>query len=463
MRCQKTFLLDGQCTHEVLGAHGWCRWHRIIESFRSDLSSRPRLAAHGMMLGSSASTLLAASLVWTFAVRGYPLALLLAAFCLGTACKLFADGCIARDHPFGQFALWGKLLTAGVVLEMLGGAAAGIYVLIDRAEIVDLIRALRDAPVWSDIVPHIPAELRFGPSIVAAITLVSAGLSAKLLLGRLLFIRRPALNAALGIAMLSGFGTAARPAIFGVPADEAAALVQPTETASATQAPEASPPAVPRGDAPGEAGYWTAAIASDSTWLVWIVLAGCFCVTEVINLRLRQRAGSKAIFRATIWPSYPICHGGAVLGVIASRYAMVWLDVHHLWSFSACAVAVSGAVSFIATRTLLKQKFRALERVKSAAPRTERQYLLLFMPGDEADMPFSLEEVDEVLGYSSTGIVEGASHERGFIVVHMSGASADAMLSALVDLVRSAAIKAGTFAVLRYGGPRNRERVVELL
>lgn len=465
MRCQKTFLLDGRCTNEVFGAHGWCRWHRIIEGFRSDLARRPRLAAHGMMLGSSGSTLFAGAMLWMFAERGYPAALLLAVFALGSACKLFADGCIAQDHPFGQFALWGKLLTAGVVLEVVGGAAAAIYVLLQRAEAVELIRALRDAPVWTDVVPSIPAEPRFGPSIVAAYTLVNAGFSAKLLLGRLLFIRRPSLNAALTIAMVSALGTAARIPIQGLPPDDAAfaASVQPREATRTIEPSAPHPPSAQRREASDDTSYWESAIATDSTWVVWLVMAGCFCMTEVVNMRLRRRTGSRVVFRATIWPSYPICHGGAVLGVFASRYAMVWGGVHHLWAFTACALAVSGTVSMLGTRLLLSQKLRALERAPAGALRARRQTLLLCLRAEDGALPLSIDEVDEVLTYSSTGIIEGTSQQRDLTIVHMSGASADAMLSALADLLNSAPIRAGSFAVLRYGGPDNRERVVELL
>ena len=439
MQCQKTFLAEGRCKNNTFGASRWCRWHKIIEEFRSDLSRVARLAAQGMMFTSSIFVYGVAYCLWFYAKEGTQVWPIAAVFLCGGAAKFFADGCIAQDHPFANFALWGKLLTFGLLVEVVAGGVLGWYLLSHSAQAEQIVSSFSTIPFW----------ISKGPPILIAAIFLEAALSTRLLMSRVLFLRRAWLNTLILLFAVSMVGAALRPLL-------GQEWVQSND---------------PKDAVPIE-GFWQPYIGGAYTKVLIAVSVVGFLLAEVINKRMRSRGEAAAVFRSTVWPSFPVCYGSPFLGIIGSRFLMAWTGQTGPWVFSAVALALSCAMTAIGTRWLVRvhQGILRGQADGTLRMRERREQVLLFLRSEAKNgeagrlnpwMAQTMYEIQTAVEYSATGELEGYQQDGDFFIISMAGASADSIFRAALSVLEGASIRTGSFAVLRYG-EAGAERLVEL-
>lgn len=457
MRCQKTYLADGHCKKGVFGASKWCRWHKIIEEFRADLSRYPKIAAQGMMLASSGLAYGAGYSLWMYSKQGAVVWGILAVFLIGSSAKYFADGCIAQDHPFSQFALWGQLLAFGLAVEVTAGATLGFYLVSHYSEAEGLAGEL-----------SLPSFLaKFAPSLLTAAIVLEVGVSVRLLVKRIFFWRRPMVNSLLTIMIWGMVGTALRP--IWMPPEQHLKFEQKSKSISES-------PRVPSSQSDAERrradNFWQPALG-DHYWTpviaAWVL---GFIVAEVINKRMRSRDRAVAVFRATVWPSFPVCYGSPLLGAEGARYIMVWAKAQNSWLFVAVAISINAVAATLGTIAVVRIYLANLRRSGSSAigKRERRQELELFLriespvPGiaDTSDQfAYTAHEIQLALEYSGVGRIEGYGKQDDYFIIQMVGSSAVSMFDALRDLLANIYIAPGSFAVMRYGDG-SQEKMFEL-
>ena len=466
MQCQKVYLRNGYCKQAAFGASKWCRWHKIIEEFRRDLQKRPQLFAQVMMFGSSMAASGAVYCGWMAAHPGNVAWSLLAILLAGSSAKFFADGCISQDHPFAQFALWGKLLAIGLVIEIGSGTVAGFYLVQHPSEASEIVRHVTSSEFW----------LKYGPSLLAAASFLTATMSARLFLNRILFLRRPGLDYAIGLLTLVTISYAAQPMLQEVVPWQ----IDPVPPAQVPEVP--APPQTPPKDDPRGIeepqnrlkGFLHPAIGDTNEWAPIILYMVGFALDEFLNKRVRTRGQAMAVFRVTVWPSFPICVGSAFLGMLASRYILVWIELQSAWVFGIASIALTAVFVILGTRILVRSHLASLGPASATdpePPRGRRQELLLFLKlskplgsGGLSDriQAQTLFEIELALKYSATGLIEDIRPEGDFIVIQMAGDSAERIFGSLRELLHSITLHPGSFVVLRYGGAGQGEKVIEL-
>jgi hypothetical protein len=176
------------------------------------------------------------------------------------------------------------------------------------------------------------------------------------------------------------------------------------------------------------------------------------------------------VFRATVWPSFPICYGSPMLGLAGARFVMVWMKMQSAWLFVPIALFINVVMVVVGTRGVVSTHLSRLRRDRGPAlgTRDRRQELLLFLRTGRRDdgqiderLLHMIREIMLALEYSGAGRVEGYGTQQGFSVVQMAGPSAEGLFGALGDLLAGISIVPGSFAVMRYGDG-SQEKVIEL-
>lgn len=452
MQCQKTYLAEGYCKNQVFGASKWCRWHKVIEEFRADLRHYPKLAAQGLMFGASGLAYLAAYSLSMFAKHDSLIWVTVSVFFVGGSVKYFADGCIAQDHPFSQFAFWSKLLAFGLFLEIVSGSVLGYYLATNYSTAAEIARQF-----------SLPSFLsKYGATLITAALILECSFSIRLFVNRVLFLRQPALNSLITIMMFGLMGTALRPLwLPQTPPDlgqqSHPARLSPTKQPNATEAERS-----------WTDHYWEPALGN-RYWppLIAVLVLG-FVLAEIVNKRMRSRDQAMAVFRATVWPSFPICYGGPFLGAQGARLILLWTKTHGPWLFVPAALSLDIVAVALGTHFLIRTYLANLRHAGTpvARERDRGQELALFLRvrreilGHD-NFAYTAGEIQLALEYSGTGRIETYGEHQGFLLVQIAGSSAEKMFDALRDLLSGLSIGAGSFAVLRYGD-RREERVIEL-
>lgn len=491
MKCQKTYLRDGYCKNPPFGASKWCRWHKIIEEFRSDLSRKPRLFSQLLMFGSSMCFGAVFWCSWMLFQHGTIIWLLLAILMMGSSAKFFADGCIAQDHPFTQFSLWGKMLLFGLILEIVSGAVTGFYLLNHGHEADMVVDKLTEKLFW----------LKYGPALLIAAIFLNTGFSLKLCLDRVLFIKRPALNSMIFMLTLMMVVSSLRPfvhqviplrtAIESINEEDKANIKAHTEEKGASDAVKTRSPELSRAVSNNSRGpepvkgstqefqerlktFGQPVIGKNYKLTLVISLLIGFIVAEILNKRIRTRGKGRVVFRATVWPSFPICFGSPFFGIVGIRYLMVWLQIHNAWLFGIGSVLVAAFVVTIQSKWLIRSYLSSLSRsnvVSDSPKRGARQELLLYLKqpkpsGNKGVAAHLLNgiiyEIEMILDYSGVGSIAGREEKDQFVILHIAGASAESIYLALHNLLKGISIHQGSFVVMKFGGHDTKERVIEL-
>ncbi len=410
-----------------------------------------------MMFGSSACAYGIGYSIWMYSKNDAIVWGLLAVFLIGSSAKYFADGCIAQDHPFSQFALWGKLLAFGLIVEVSSGVLLGAYLTSHYSEAGKLAGAL-----------SLPSFIaRYAPSLCTAAVVLETWLSIRLLVARVLFLRRPALSSIITLLMWAMTGAALQP--IWMLSDQRVQFEQKNQSKSEPQKKEIS-----RSDAERRwrDDFWRP-VLGDHYWppliVAWVL---GFIIAEILNQRMRRRDEVGAVFRATVWPSFPICYGSPLLGAAGARYILVWMKVANPWLFGALSISFNAIAATIGTSLIIRIYLSNLKasRSSSVSRRGRRQELLLFLRlgtiirgEDHVSRIFAhaAHEMELALEYSGAGRIEGYSKQDDFFIVQMAGSSAELMLQTLHDLLDNISIAPGSFAVVRYGDG-SQEKMIEL-
>src|SRR5262249_48655336 len=94
MQCQETYLLHRRCRYSAFGADRYCRWHKIVHEFRSDLAGRPRLMSQFFMFGANVGIVGSGVCLWQFSQENNFLWIVCAMFMLSGGIKYFSDAMI---------------------------------------------------------------------------------------------------------------------------------------------------------------------------------------------------------------------------------------------------------------------------------------------------------------------------------------------------------------------------------
>lgn len=441
MRCQKLYFGNRRCRNSALAAGQWCRWHKIVQEFRKDLSARSEKYARSATFAAAVGVQLGGYALWRFAHHGSWLWCELALVALGSAIKLFADGIIAQDHPFAQAAWWGKMLTFGILLEVCAAAIAGWHITVDPARGAALVREFTSAP----------AAIKWVPPLAAALLCRDLLANLRVLMSRVLFIWRPSFNIVLQMAMIF------------LPAAVLLPLIA-SHFGSTRGDLSVSVPLV----LPGLGSFFASMYAPPIRKPLLAVYVVGFILAEVVNKHLRQRAEALPVFRATIWPSFPVCCGAPGFGALAVGLVAFLTQGLNPWLLAAFGVIVSGVSAALGTKAVIRIHLQPLARQARQAYAAGRQevWLYLRMPGRDGPLGFinvaperAVEEIEAILEPSAAGTIQSWHEDHDFFVVRMRGTSADRILQVLFDWLLAIPKLPGSFAVMQRGSGANQEKV----
>lgn len=439
--CQKTYLLDGRCKKPTLGDTEFCRWHRVINEFRSDLSRKPRLFSQFLIFGSFIFLRQAIASAAEFYASSEFIWLLTTVVLLGGGVKLWADGIIALDYPLSQFAVLAQLLAIGMILEVIGGIATGIYISVVPAAARPIIQALGSHPTW----------MKYGAAILAMIAIVIAAISVNMLLRRILFIRSPYLKGLVWTITILLVNVAARAALS--PATGQETLI----------------PSIFSIDTPWAQEFWQPVLGENINIPLWSALIVGFTLCEIINAGIRLRQCTRAVFQATVWPSFPICCGSPFLGTLGSRYIMVWLGISGAVLFVLISVVASGAFCRVFTKwTITAYSSRTspwqITSIPSEPSKIKpRQEVYLFLKLLD-DLMFAdyVQQLAQGISDELSGQITMAEIRNGYCVVAMVGTDANKLLNAAMRALEHYSIGLGSFAVMRRGEDQAAEEKITL-
>lgn len=325
LRCQQVLLNNLQCTQPTFRDGKLCRWHRISNEFHADYRNKGRLLSQGLSFGALLSVVLAATALWNFFQEAEILWLLMGVWGLGWAFCLFADSLIALDYPLSQLTIWSKMLAIGIVLVVAGGV--GIFCCASSLPDSSL-------PVLRRVLGGRLDHLYGLPSIGAAVLVVAASFFL-MFVRRILYLEAPRLGSLFvwPLVLLLIAGTF-RPAL----QDHG---VAPT--------PEQLE------------GFWGSVVGNDVSVALGVSWCVAFMVCEFVNVAIRRQRCDPKLFKRTVWPSYPVCTGAPVVGLLVSRLLLGILGVRSAVAFGLIAIVLSVPLCVLFTGWVVRHAVRAFE------------------------------------------------------------------------------------------------------
>lgn len=314
IRCQQVYLQGRQCPYRTDGQGMYCRWHRILHDFRRDLQKMPWIA-HFYMYGVYTSLAMLVFFQWKSLQVPHLIWLLLSVWSICWALILFSDAIIAKNFPLSQFAIWGKLLAYGLGGAILSGAVVIAYISADPSAAKPLLDLLADRISWLD------------SRVLVAVATVAIVPNVKMLLERILFLRFKYTGTVLWLGSLWVATWALRPRILE--------LVGHT--------PESS------------GNFWADVLGENYKWPLGIAYIVSFLLCEHLNVRMRVSRCDESTFKATVWPSFPVCAGTPLLALVFGRYALALTGWSSSTLFVVLAVGVSIPICLYGSSMIVRQ------------------------------------------------------------------------------------------------------------
>lgn len=320
LRCQQIYFGRRRCAHSTFGDEEVCRWHKIAREFRADLKRTRGFAQQGFLYAAYGSLAAVLGSLFMLSRDPSPVWVFAAVYSLGWGATLLADAVMALDYPFSGLPFWAKLLAVGLAVTVVSGGLGSLYLVYHPEKAQQLAAMAGQAAWWT----------QHGPRLLVVSTALLALSNLKLLLGRILFVRIP------------HFGPVA------------------TLTTGALVAWAIKPYTQPYLPEPKvQEAFWQAAVGGKSLLALGVIWFITFNVAEMVNVTMRRSALDEESFKATIWPSYPVCIIAPWLGMLVARFALVWLDVQGAVPFGVAAALATVPFCILGTKGLLRWKGEA--------------------------------------------------------------------------------------------------------
>lgn len=320
-RCTVIEYHGRQCTGQTYMNGNTCIWHKVLQEFRADINRfgggrggevEIWISAYGFAWGIQLINLFSGSLNWLLLM---PIVII-----IGGSLKYFADGTMAINGPISNFVVWAKALAAGMMIELAGCLAMGIYIVSNPTGAEPLIRPFTQNEWW----------LRNSGWILAVILFIDIYLTLQLLTRRVLFREIIFQDFVLYAIFLTLVGGALRPYI---------------QKLSPIKLDYSNPQ------------DWAPALgAGSSTVPLWIAWVAGFILCELINAPMRSRRLTQDEFKNTVTSSYVACAVPPTLGILAGRYLLPALGITGPVPFVIIASMLALFLGWLATNWLINSE-----------------------------------------------------------------------------------------------------------
>jgi hypothetical protein len=263
---------------------------------------------------------IAGGLVWLYFRYTHPLWIFALLVALGSSVKFFAEAMILVDYPLSKLPLWPQAVCAVSFLEIAASTAMTLS-LIARPETAarHLLDAC-DSPRWGLV-----------------LTVLIVGYALAVLSSGIAMLERASFKAG---KLLTAMIATAKIGLFWGPVTAIWGRLFP--------------------DA------WTprAILSEQDLGVVAIAGVGSFVIDELVNVAVRKRRLTRQQFTATIAISYGICVAPAAVVPWLTSFLAGRAGVHSSWVQVILAVALSGLVTYVATRWLVQSHIQNVREVE---------------------------------------------------------------------------------------------------
>lgn len=273
-----------------------------------------------MMVGATVNFGAAFQFLRSFDHETDLIVLLSAGLALAWGFVMLSDAIIASDGPFSQYSFWSKFLAAGLVA--VAGLSVSVAVLAEGS-------ADGTKHMWRAINLQGVADSAYSVPALVLTSLATAWMSIRTLSKRVFFIQKKWFDLLLSSILFSVGFSSIRPVI-----QNAWPATRPENVQS----------------------FWRVLIGEHVVLAVSGAWFLAFNAAEFVNLRMRRRVLCDDEFRRTVWPSFPICQGACLIGILFGIGTSYAANLHAPWPLLVTAPIASAIACRWMTRVLLNRE-----------------------------------------------------------------------------------------------------------
>jgi len=317
-RCNVIEYHGRQCTRKTYLKGNTCIWHKVLDEFRTDMNRFGGSWPGQFELWGAGYAFAWAIVLINNLSRSLDLLLLMPlAFVIGNSLKLFADGTMAINGPLSNFVFWAKTLAVGMIIELSGCLAMGIYIVSNPTGVEPLLRPFTQNEWW----------LKNSGLLLAIILFFDMYTTLHLLTKRVLFRQLPMQDFIVYAIFFTIVGGAISPYMQKI-------------------SPFKFDLSKPEG--------WLPVFGTNSPNVpLGIAFFAGFILCELINSPMRMGRLTREEFKNTVTISYSACLLPPMIGIVASRFLLPLIGIEGTIPFVISVVIISLILGWIATNWLI--------------------------------------------------------------------------------------------------------------